>query len=114
VNLTRYHVVVAPKSAHRALVTPAGRGKARAQTVKAEATTPVERHSAMTWVQRLKREFGIDIKTCTACGGTLRSIACIEDPAVIKAILVHLTSKARPMHALRLPPGRALPALAFS
>ena len=64
----------------------------------------------MTWAQRLKRVFGIDIKTCTACGGTLSIIACIEAPAVIKAILAHLTSKARPMHALRLPPGRAPPA----
>jgi hypothetical protein len=64
----------------------------------------------MTWAQRLRRVFGIDIKTCTACGGTLRIIACIEDPAVIKAILAHLADKARPVHAARQPPGRAQPA----
>ena len=68
----------------------------------------------MTWAQRLKRVFGIDIKTCTACGGTLRIIACIEDPVVIKAILAHLADKVRPVHAARRPPGRAPPALAFS
>ena len=79
VNLTRYHGVFAPNSAQRALVTPAGRGKGRAQSAKAEARTPAEWHSAMTWAQRLKRVFGIDIKTCTACGGTLSIIACIED-----------------------------------
>ena len=56
----------------------------------------------------------VDIETCTACGGPMRIIACIEDPAVIKAILAHLASKARPVHAARLPPGRAPPALAFS
>ena len=36
---------------------------------------------AITWAQRLKRVFGIDIETCPACGGALRIIACIEDPA---------------------------------
>ena len=41
---------------------------------------------ALTWAQRLKRVFGIDIETCTAYGGALRIIACIEDPAVIKKI----------------------------
>ena len=110
VNLTRYHGVFAPNSAHRALVTRAGRGKGRAEAAKAEARTPAEQRSAMTWAKRLKRVFGIDIETCTACGGPMRIIACIEDPAVIKAILAHLRSKARPVHAARLPPGRAPPA----
>jgi rRNA maturation protein Nop10 len=26
----------------------------------------------MTWAQRLKRVFGIDIETCPACGGAVR------------------------------------------
>ena len=83
VNLTRYHGVFAPNSAHRALFTRAGRGKGRAQSVKADARTPAERRSAMRWAQRLKRVFGIDVQTCAACGGTMRIIACIEDPVVI-------------------------------
>ena len=69
----------------------------------------MHRRASMTGALRLKRVFGIDIETCTACGGPMRIIACIEDPAVIKAILAHLTSKARPMHALRLPLGRGPP-----
>jgi hypothetical protein len=44
----------------------------------------------MTWAQRLKRIFGIDIETCAACGGAVRIIACIEDPDVIEKILTHL------------------------
>jgi hypothetical protein len=68
----------------------------------------------MRWAQRLKRVFGIDIETCIACGGTMRIIACIENPAVIEAILANLAGKARPVHAPRLPPGRAPPASAFS
>jgi hypothetical protein len=59
---------------------------------------------AITWAQRLKRVFGIDVETCTACGGAMRIVACIEDPAVIKAILAHLAGKARPVHA---PPASA-------
>ena len=47
----------------------------------------------MTWAQRLKRVFGIDIQTCAACGGTVRIIACIEDPEVIEKILAHLDKK---------------------
>jgi hypothetical protein len=104
VNLTRYHGVFAPNSAHRALVTRAGRGKSREGVSRADARTPIERHAAMRWAQRLKRVFSIDIETCAGCGGTMRIIACIEDPAVIEAILAHLAGKARPVHAPRLSP----------
>ena len=34
----------------------------------------------MTWAQRLKRVFNIDIETCSGCGGAMKVIACIEDP----------------------------------
>jgi hypothetical protein len=37
----------------------------------------------MTWAQRLKRVFNIDIEVCARCGGSARVIACIEDPEVI-------------------------------
>jgi hypothetical protein len=59
----------------------------------------------MRCAQRLKRVFGIDIEVCAGCRGTMRIIACIEDPVVIKAILAQLAGKARPVHAPRLPPG---------
>ena len=44
----------------------------------------------MTWAQRLKRVFRIDIETCEDCGGAVRVIACIEDPVVIEKILTHV------------------------
>jgi len=50
--------------------------------------TPAERRASMTWAQRLKRVFNIEIETCSECGGDVRIIASIEDPAVIKKILV--------------------------
>jgi hypothetical protein len=38
--------------------------------------------------------FNIDIETCSKCGGDVRIIASIEDPAVIRMILTHLDKKA--------------------
>jgi len=44
----------------------------------------------MTWAKRLKRVFNIEIEACSECGGDVRIIASIEDPAVINQILAHL------------------------
>ena len=92
VNLTRFHGVFAPNSEHRILVTPARRGKG-GQKVSAQDKTPDERRTAMTWAQRLKRVFNIDVEACTHCGGSVKVIACIEDQQVIDKILFHLRKK---------------------
>ena len=54
---------------------------------------------AITWAQRLRRMFGIDIETCPACGGAVRimpkalatlagqALACIEAPVVMPKAL---------------------------
>lgn len=34
----------------------------------------------ISWTQRLKRIFAIDIETCPECVGKLKVITCIEDP----------------------------------
>ena len=87
VNLTRYHGVLAPNSALRALVTPARRGK----RVRGNgALTEPEKRRAMTWARRLKRVFRVDIEKCVHCGGAVKIIACIRDPGVIRRILDHL------------------------
>jgi hypothetical protein len=83
-------------------LTPAKRGKVG----KPEAAdgqdeqTPVQRHAAMTWAQRLKRVFNIDVERCRICGCSAKVIACIEDPVVIKKILMHLEEKAPPQSSL--------------
>ena len=111
VNLTRFHGVFAPNSRHRAFVTPAKRGKGNHASAAdaAQEQTPPEPHAAMTWAQRLKRVFHIDIQTCQACGGAVRIIACIEDPVVIAQILTHLGNRSATAQAPRLPPCRAPP-----
>jgi len=45
---------------------------------------------SMTWAQRLKRVFAIEIEKCEKCGGCVKIIACIEDAEVIEKILKHL------------------------
>ena len=49
--------------------------------------------AAMTWMQRLKRVFAIDIETCPDCGGKLWVIACREDPQLIRKILGHVRQR---------------------
>lgn len=116
VNLTRFHGVFAPNSKHRVDVTPAKRGKKSDKLESSEMDwldkSPAERHRAMTWMQRLKRVFNIDIKVCEHCGGQVKVIASIEDPKVIEQILKHLKQKAAKANAAKqheLPPERAPP-----
>jgi hypothetical protein len=111
VNLTCFHGVFALNSTHRVQVTPAKRGKGN--TVKAADEppdqTPAERLALMTWAQRLKRVFNIDIETCRECGGAVKVIACIENPVVIENILTHLNEKAASAGTGLLPERRAPP-----
>ena len=95
VNLTRYHGVFAPNSPLRGEVTPGKRGRRVGVQSCAESKTEIERRSAMSWAQRLRRVFNIDIETCDACGGTVRVIASVEDPRLIRKILAHM-EKANP------------------
>lgn len=104
VNLTRFHGVFAPNSRYRARITPAARGR-RGQSDPSRPEAAKRR--AITWAQRLKRVFWIDISTCEHCGGAVRVIASIEDPIVIEKILAHLERReaaSTTPHAPRAPP----------
>ena len=83
----------APNHRWRGLVTPAKRGKGAKRLPNKEVASPAERHAAMTWAQRLKRVFSVDIEVCGRCGGSLKVIACIEDQDIIDRILAHLREK---------------------
>ena len=110
VNLTRFHGVFAPNSKYRARVTPAGRGKCKkTQSADESDQTSAEKRASMTWAKRLKRVFDIDIETCSECGGDVKIIASIEDPAVIQKILAHLDDNATSAVTVLLPDCRASP-----
>ena len=83
-NLTRFHGVFAPNFKHRNRIVPRRPGHI-------DADQPP---GPMTWAQRLRRVFAIDIETCPKCGGKLRVIACIEDPSPIAKILAQIRRRA--------------------
>ena len=55
------------------------------------------------------RVFDSDIETCRDCGGSMKVIACIEYPVVIKKILTHLRGKGLYQEAAGLPQSGAPP-----
>ena len=93
-------------TAPRAQITPARRGNAIASRRNTRRAS--RRHEPLP--RGSKRVFNIDIETCEHCGGTVKIIASIEDPAVIKTILDHLeknTAQTPATHAL--PPAARAP-----
>jgi len=73
VNLTRYYGVFAPHSQYRALVTPAMGSSKKSESD--DNQTPAEHRASMTWAQRLKRVFNIDIETCGECHRRLQTLS---------------------------------------
>jgi hypothetical protein len=63
----------------------------------------------MNWAKRLKRVFGLEIDTCQRCGGQLRIIASIEQPAVVAKILAHLERTSPPQNSAEWPLGARAP-----
>ena len=82
---------------------PGSANPAHKKGKKLTASTPAEPtddralpSGPLTWAERLKRVFDIDISVCPLCGGTLRVIADVIDPDVIQSILAHLKQRAPP------------------
>src|SRR5690606_2787885 len=88
-HLTRYHGVFAPASPDRARVVPKARSAAAKKARECGEPSASDRQRAMTWAQRLKRVFAIDIEICRSCGGKLRVIASNEDSAAVERTLWH-------------------------
>ena len=96
-NLTRFHGIFAPNARHRDKIVPR---RARGSVDEDKPLAP------MSWAQRLKRVFAIDIAKCLECGGKLRVIACIEDPQLIRKILNHVNrGGSHSTNTARGPPG---------
>jgi len=119
-NLTRYHGVLAPshsdgpkpaKYRHLVVPTPNRRVKRkRQQRVHTESKPTLDTGretdrplAPLSWAERLKRVFRLDIELCTKCGGKLRVVATITQPDVIQKILDHVHQQQAPP---RQPPGR--------
>jgi hypothetical protein len=95
-NLTRIFGVFAPNSNLRAQVTASQRGKNSPRLVNEgdEHSDKPYHARGMSWAQRLKRVFNIDITECEKCEKhNVSIIACIIDIHVIQKILAHLDKK---------------------
>jgi hypothetical protein len=95
-NLLICHGVLAPCARWRAPVVAYGRvapeptaaTAPRAPGPDGTGVTPTLR--AWNWAGLMHRAFAIDVLACVHCGGRLRLIATLHDPAVIRKILAHL------------------------
>jgi len=104
VHLVRYYGLFAPNAKHRDHIVARATPTAQCgdDTLEAKPTAP------MSWMQRLRRVFAIDISTCPHCGGEVRVIAAITEPALIARILEHRAARDEPGGGARAPPGAAL------
>jgi hypothetical protein len=114
-NLLICHGVLAPRARWRGRVVAYGRAPAEPTASTASLTPGADgpgvkptRPRAWTWAALMQRAFAIDVLECPHCGGRLRLIATLHDPAVIRKIVAHL-AKASAGSA----PGPAPPAAAF-
>ena len=104
----------APNSNLRAHVTASQRGKNSPKLInKGDSQSDKPYHArSMSWAQRLKRVFNIDITQCEKCQRhNVSIIACITDVFVINKILAHLDKKYPSLAQTKtlLPPMRAPP-----
>jgi len=105
-NLVRYHGVLArgcrqPNARMRKLIVPTKCKKTKPKLDQNECKSIVKSELAdeliapLTWAQRLKRVFNIDVSVCPLCGGTMSVIADIIDPDIIQKILDHIRGPPR-------------------
>ena len=85
-----YHGVLAPNARHRRLVVPAP----TARDHDVDEPAPARGRTQMSWMQRLRSVFDIDIGQCPRCGAVVSVLSVVTDPRVIAAILEHIDTGA--------------------
>ena len=84
-HLLRYHGVLAPRARARDRIVPAQPG---AEPSAADGSTSAASCGhRLRWATLLARVFSSDLSECAACGGGLRIIAALTDPASIRTYL---------------------------
>ena len=82
-HTVRYAGVLAPASALRARIVP------RPAPIEDESTETPKRPGCRyrPWAELLKRCFSIDVLACPGCGGRMRLVAMVTEPASIRRFL---------------------------
>ena len=82
-HLLRYHGFLAPRARARDRIVPARAGCAEPSAADGSASTLSCGHR-LRWATLLARVFSSDLSECAACGGRLRAVAALTDPASIR------------------------------
>ena len=92
---------MAPNAAWRSAVVPP-EDDSDASADDEGSGRPRCRHVA--WATLLRRVFEIDVLACPRCGGRLRVLVTLEEPAVVRKILTHVGLPAAPVTPRAPPP----------
>ncbi len=70
------------------------------------AERPRSQKARQSWAMLMKRVFALDVLECEHCGGPMRVIAALQEPAQIRRVLSHLGLEAETprLHPARAPP----------
>lgn len=99
-HLVRYRGLFAPNAKHRHHIVPTNRSRVKGDN--AHPPSDAKPTAPMSWMQRLRRVFAIDLQSCPRCGGRVRVIAAVTEPAFIANILRHRENSARAPPSTRL------------
>ena len=97
IHLIRYHDVLAPAAADRHRIVPGPSELTRlddGQTDDHEPTDHRARRHRVSWAKLLARVFQVEVTSCD-CGGTMKIIAALTEPASIRKLLDALGLPAR-------------------
>ena len=113
VHLVRFHGILGPAAALRALIIPTASNKTESTPVESNPVVSSEcvdaavakgpqreaakqRSRNYSWAQLMKRVFAIDVLQCDRCGGAMRLMATIHSPEAKRKILDCLGLPSRP------------------
>jgi hypothetical protein len=100
INQVRYHGCLAPNAKNRAAVVPKKPSEEELRKTRGASKNRI------LWAALLKRTFRFDVEVCVHCGGRMRIVAAVTDPASIKRYLdgVGLPSEIPEIRPARPPP----------
>jgi hypothetical protein len=79
-NIVRYHGVLGPHAKNRDKIVPAAEHDSQDQVA-------APKRYRLKWSTLLARVFKIDVETCPKCGGKMKIVAALTDPASIRQYL---------------------------
>ena len=88
-HTVRYAGVLAPASRWRRRIAP-GPPAVPAPAAGAENAPPRRAGSYRPWADLLKRTFGFDVLACKRCGGRMRLLAMVTEPASVVRYLARI------------------------